>query len=79
MLEWRMETAHGWSVKPGAYGKGLKQYIEPELWSDLESTYVGAGLEENWGLIRNSAWWPILRCLCGRRGTLFQNRASSTG
>jgi len=48
MLEWRIELDHNWSVKPGAYGKGLKQYISPEIWSDLESTYVGAGKEENW-------------------------------
>lgn len=48
MLEWRMELDHRWSVKPGAYGKGLKKHLSPEVWSELESTYVGAGLEENW-------------------------------
>jgi aminoglycoside 6-adenylyltransferase len=48
MLEWRMEIDHGWSVKPGAHGKGLKKYVAPETWARLESTYVGAGTEENW-------------------------------
>jgi aminoglycoside 6-adenylyltransferase len=48
MLEWRMEIDHDWSVKPGAYGKGLKQRLREELWSALERTYVGAGLDENW-------------------------------
>ncbi len=48
MLVWRMENAHDWQVKPGAHGKGLKQYVEPELWSELESAYVGAGRAENW-------------------------------
>jgi len=48
MLEWRMESRHNWQVKPGAHGKGLKKYIEPEIWAELESTYVGAGLAENW-------------------------------
>lgn len=48
MLEWRMEIDHNWSVKTGAYGKGLKKRLEPGIWSELESTYVGAGEEENW-------------------------------
>jgi aminoglycoside 6-adenylyltransferase len=48
MLEWRMEIDHGWALKPGAYGRGLKARLRPELWSELESTYVGAGMEENW-------------------------------
>ncbi len=48
MLEWQMETEYDWQIKPGAHGKGLKQYIEPETWSELESTYVGAGVDENW-------------------------------
>lgn len=48
MLEWQMEIAHGWSVKTGRLGKGLKTRLRPEIWSELESTYVGAGIEDNW-------------------------------
>jgi aminoglycoside 6-adenylyltransferase len=48
MLVWRMEHAHHWQIKPGAHGKGLKKYVEPEIWAELESTYVGAGIDENW-------------------------------
>jgi aminoglycoside 6-adenylyltransferase len=48
MLEWRMEIENEWSVKPGAYGKGLKRRIEPETWAGLEATYVGADVVENW-------------------------------
>jgi aminoglycoside 6-adenylyltransferase len=47
-LEWQMEIEHNWSVRPGAYGKGLKKWINPELWAEFERTYVGAGIEENW-------------------------------
>jgi aminoglycoside 6-adenylyltransferase len=35
-------------VKPGAEGKGLKKGLPSVLWAELESTYVGAGTEENW-------------------------------
>jgi aminoglycoside 6-adenylyltransferase len=48
MLEWRMEAEHNWSIRLGAYGKGLKKHSKPEIWAELESTYVGAGTEENW-------------------------------
>ena len=48
MLEWRMGIENGWSVKPGAYGKGLKGRVEPGIWAELEATYVGAGTDENW-------------------------------
>ncbi|NIQ78466.1 MAG: hypothetical protein GTN93_10310 [Anaerolineae bacterium] len=48
MLEWRLEIDHHWSVKPGLYGQWLKKWLSPDLWAELESTYIGAGLEENW-------------------------------
>jgi aminoglycoside 6-adenylyltransferase len=48
MLEWRMNIARNWSIRPGANGKGLKKYIEPALWAELGDTYAGAGTEENW-------------------------------
>jgi len=54
MLEWRIEIDHNWSVKPGAYGRGLKKRLSPEMWSALQSTYVGAGTEENWTALFNT-------------------------
>ena len=51
MLEWRMEIDHNWSARCGAYGKGLKKRVRPEIWSELESTFVGAGSEENWAAL----------------------------
>lgn len=48
MLEWRMECDHDWSATTGALGKGLKRRLPPELWSELENTYAGAGIDENW-------------------------------
>lgn len=47
-FEWHVEIKHDWSVRPGSYGKGLKKRVDPALWAELESTYVGMGVEENW-------------------------------
>jgi aminoglycoside 6-adenylyltransferase len=48
MLEWRAEIDHNWSVKPGPYGRRLKQWLRPDLWAELESTYTGADIAANW-------------------------------
>jgi aminoglycoside 6-adenylyltransferase len=48
MLEWHAEIDHQWSLKPGPYGRRMKQYLRKDLWSELECTYTGPGLEENW-------------------------------
>jgi aminoglycoside 6-adenylyltransferase len=48
MLEWHAEIDHQWSLKPGPYGRRLKQYVRPDLWAELECTYTGTGPEENW-------------------------------
>jgi len=48
VLEWRIEIDHAWSVKPGPYGRGLKRWLPPDVWADLEDTYTGADLDSNW-------------------------------
>ena len=48
MFEWHVEIDHQWSLKPGPYGRRLKQYLRPDLWTELEGTYAGAQLEANW-------------------------------
>jgi aminoglycoside 6-adenylyltransferase len=48
MLEWRMELDYGWSIPTGSLGKGLKKRLPPEIWSQLENTYAGADIADNW-------------------------------
>jgi aminoglycoside 6-adenylyltransferase len=48
MLEWRMERDHGWALPAGNLGKGLKKRLPADLWTQLEGTYAGAGIAENW-------------------------------
>jgi aminoglycoside 6-adenylyltransferase len=51
MLEWRMEIDHDWSARPGASGKGLKKFVRPEIWAELQNTYVGADINDNWDVL----------------------------
>jgi aminoglycoside 6-adenylyltransferase len=48
LLEWRVEVDREWAWKPGIVGRGLKRLLTPETWRKLETTWVGAGLNENW-------------------------------
>ena len=51
MLEWRMERDHCWSVPVRNLGKGLKKRLPAELWTQIEGTYAGAGIAENWAAL----------------------------
>ena len=56
MLEWRMERDHGWSVPAGNLGRGLKRRLPTGIWEDLEGTYAGVDIEDNWeALLRTIA------------------------
>jgi aminoglycoside 6-adenylyltransferase len=50
-LEWRIETDHEWSLKPGAYGRGIERLLPADIWSELASTYVGIEAEDNWSAL----------------------------
>lgn len=55
-LEWRIELDHDWSLRPGAYGRGLERLLPADIWSELAGTYVGTDIEENWSaLFRTTA------------------------
>jgi aminoglycoside 6-adenylyltransferase len=55
-LEWRIELDHDWSLRPGAYGRGLERRLPAEIWSELSLTYVGTDIEDNWNaLFRTTA------------------------
>jgi len=48
MLEWWVETQQDWSLRPGAYGRNLKQYLPADWWVDLEAIFVGPSEIDNW-------------------------------
>ena len=68
MLEWKIGLDHGWSVPVGALGKGLKKRLPPDLWMQLEDTYAGAGVAENWeALFRTIALFRQVAVEVGER------------
>ncbi len=56
VLEWRIQLDHDWSLRPGAYGRGLERLLPADISAELASTYVGTGVEDNWdALFRTTA------------------------
>lgn len=51
LLQWYAEIQHDWSARPGVNGRGLKRNLNAETWAELERTYAGAGIEENWAAL----------------------------
>jgi aminoglycoside 6-adenylyltransferase len=51
MLEWRIEIDHHWKVAPGIHGRGLKQLLPPDIWSEFAATYVSLDVEETWAAL----------------------------
>lgn len=49
MIEWHIGTTTDWSANPGVWGRRFKHYLDQETWWQLEATFAGADLGENWG------------------------------
>jgi aminoglycoside 6-adenylyltransferase len=54
MLEWRLEIEHDWSVPTGNLGKGLKRRLPPGIWAEVERTYAGASISDNWNALMHT-------------------------
>jgi aminoglycoside 6-adenylyltransferase len=50
-LEWKLELAHDWSLRPGSHGRGLEQLLPRETWEALAATYVGTDIDDNWNAL----------------------------
>jgi aminoglycoside 6-adenylyltransferase len=48
MVTWYVGVRTQFSKNPGAFGKYLQEYLEPELWDLLKQTYSGASYERTW-------------------------------
>lgn len=66
MFEWRIEIDHQWSLKLGPYGRGIKRWLRPDLWAELEQTYTGADSESNWFALFRSI--ELMRCVATEVG-----------
>jgi len=48
MLCWYIGVRTEFAKNPGAFGKYLQKYLEPELWDMLMKTYADSSVENTW-------------------------------
>lgn len=48
MIEWYIGLKNDWSVSTDKHGRYFKRYLDKKMWSEYESTFAAADLEENW-------------------------------
>lgn len=51
VIAWYIGARHNWGINPGIHGRWFKQYLEPEVWAEIESTFAGADLQDNWNAL----------------------------
>ncbi len=54
-IEWYLGVKHDWGINPNKFGRWFKRYLDSETWAELEATYAGAGIEENWEALFRTA------------------------
>ena len=48
VLAWHIGVQREWRNNPGVHGRHFKDQVDATLWSELENTFAGADLSENW-------------------------------
>lgn len=55
VIEWYLGVRHDWSINPNKFGRWFKRYLDQETWTELEGTYAGAEIGENWEALFRTA------------------------
>ena len=54
VIEWYIGMQHSWAVTTNKHGRWFKRYLDTGTWADVESTFSGADLQENWDALFNA-------------------------
>lgn len=52
-IEWYIGMRHEWSVNTNKHGRWFKRYLDEETLAEIDSTFAGANIEENWTALFN--------------------------
>lgn len=67
IIEWYIGMQNNWSVNTGVCGRHFKRYLNDEIWTEFESTFTGANIEDNWNAFFNAV------SLFGKLGKIIGN------
>jgi aminoglycoside 6-adenylyltransferase len=68
VIEWYLGVQYDWKINPNKCGRWFKRYLDKETWKELESTFVGANINDNWdALFRTADLFRRLSILVGEK------------
>lgn len=48
VIEWYIGSENSWSVGTNVHGRYFPRYIDQQTWEEIEKTFAGSDVEENW-------------------------------
>jgi aminoglycoside 6-adenylyltransferase len=48
VIEWHLGVQYDWKLNPNKSGRRFKRYLDKQTWDEIERTFVGASIEDNW-------------------------------
>jgi len=48
IIEWQIGLENNWSVTTNKYGRYFKKFLSDSEWKQIETTFAGAHIEDNW-------------------------------
>ncbi len=48
IIEWQIGLENNWSVTTNKYGRYFKRFLSDSEWKQIETTFAGANIEDNW-------------------------------
>ncbi len=55
VIEWYLGVKYDWKINPNKCGRWFKRYLDKPTWEELEKTFVGANIEDNWNALYKTA------------------------
>ncbi|WP_353149590.1 AadS family aminoglycoside 6-adenylyltransferase [Chryseobacterium sp.] len=52
LIEWYIASLHDWhNITTNKHGRLFRKYLPADLWTEIESTFSGSNIEENWNAL----------------------------
>jgi aminoglycoside 6-adenylyltransferase len=55
VIEWYLGVKYDWKINPNKCGRWFKRYLDKPTWEELEKTFVGSNIEDNWNALYKTA------------------------
>lgn len=53
LIEWSICVNLGWDTQPNKYGRHFKKLVTSQRWKEIEATYTGPNMADNWQALEN--------------------------